>query len=241
MIIEQGIEKVVWVDFNQDFVKISPEDFVAKILVEKLKAKIVVCGRNYHFGFQARGNVRLLQTLGKEYDFEVMVIEPLFYCNTLISSTRIRSALLEGDINLASQLLGRYPSYFGKIVSGKQIGRSLGFPTANLQITENLVLPKPGVYMSWCYLDQGNSYPAMTAIGSKPTIADKQTSIESYLLGFTGTLYGKSMEIQFLNRIRDTQKFESLTKLRQQLNKDKAYVQGLLSQYRLQDRRIVLE
>lgn len=236
-----GINEVVWVEFNQEFALIPAENFINDLIFSQLNAALVVCGHNYRFGYKAQGDWQLLKKWGSELGFDVKVIPPLNYKQTVISSTRIRRILEQGDVSLAAQLLGRYQSYFGRVVPGKRLGRQLGFPTANFQVDPELVIPKSGVYFTWCYMADGSSYPAMTSIGSNPTVKGKQVSIESFILNYEGDLYGQTIELQFLQRLRSMIRFESIEQLKAQLVTDQAYVLSLLPEYRLQEQRIVLK
>lgn len=236
-----GINQVVWVEFDQEFAGIPAEKFIKEIIFSQLNAAMVICGYNYRFGYKALGDWQLLKQLGLELGFGVKVIPPLNYQQTAISSTRIRKILEQGDVSLAAQLLGRYQSYFGCVVPGKKIGRQLGFPTANFQVDPQLVLPKSGVYLTWCYMADGSGYPSMTSIGSNPTVKGKQVSIESFILNFEGDLYGQIIELQFLQRLRSIKRFKSIEQLKAQLTYDQAHVLKLLPEYRLQGRRIVLK
>lgn len=241
LIFASGIQEIAWVTFSEQFARLTAEQFITDILLKELGASHLVCGFNYRFGAKAKGDPGLLQEYGLKYGFQVSVISPNELGGLPISSTRIRNALESGEVLLAATLLGRYHSYFGKIVSGKQIGRELGFPTANLMVQPGVVLPKPGVYLTWCYLPNGEGYPAMTSVGNNPTISGKNTTIESYLIGFSGDLYGLKVELQFLKRMRDIIRFPDVSQLKTQLQADKAMVLQSLPEYHLQADRIVLE
>ena len=241
LIMETGIQEIAWVSFTKEFAALSAEDFIIQVLINHLKAKHLVCGFDYRFGAQAQGDYHLLQKFGKQYGFEVSVIAADEWDGIPVSSTRIRNALEAGNVELAATLLGRYHSYFGMITAGKQIGRELGFPTANLQVNPGLLIPKTGVYFTWCYLPDGTSYPAMTSVSNNPTVNGKETTIESYLIGFEGDLYGKTVELQFLEKIREIIRFPEIEQLKAQLHDDKAYVLSKLPNYHLQANRIMLK
>lgn len=234
VILDSGIENFVWTEFNQEFAKITPEAFIEELLIDQLQAEIVVCGFDYRFGHQARGNPQLLEEIGMKHGLGVKIIPPYALNETIVSSTQIRRYLNKGDIVQAKNLLGRYPSYTGKIVSGKQLGRKLGFPTANIKLNPNLLIPNSGVYLTWCYLEDGNNYPAMTSVGSNPTVAGKEISIESYLIGYEGNLYGTTIDLDFLTKMREMIHFESLELLKDQLSADLDHALEILPHFRLQ-------
>lgn len=241
LILDAGIQEIAWVNFTRKFAEITAEKFITDVLINQLKADHLICGFNYRFGLEAKGNYKLLEEYGLKYGFQVSVIDPSEISGLPVSSTRIRNALEAGKVEFAAELLGRFHSYFGKIVSGNQIGRKLGFPTANLIIEPNLVIPKDGVYLTWCYLPNDTSYPAMTSVSNNPTLSGKKTTIESYLIGFSGNLYNVEVELQFLRKIRDIIRFPEINQLKAQLVKDKAFVLQSLPEYHLQANRIVLK
>lgn len=234
LVLAHGIDHFVWTQFNKEFAAIAPEDFIKNIIVGRLKAKIVVCGYDYHFGHNAKGTPKLLQESGRFYDFQVDIIPPYQHGQTVVSSTKIRQLLITGEIEQATKLLGRYPSYTGSIVSGKQLGRKLGFPTANISINPELLIPGSGVYLTWCHLKDGSNYPSMTSVGSNPTVKGDQVSVESYLIGYHGNLYGDPVKLQFLSKMRDMEHFESIDLLKSQLEDDLAHALEILPHYRLQ-------
>ncbi|MDI9420546.1 MAG: riboflavin kinase, partial [Bacillota bacterium] len=149
-------------------------------------------------------------------------------------SSRIRRAVQAGDLDLAAELLGRRHAYTGTVIPGKRLGRKLGFPTANLAINHELVLPKAGAYLTWCFLSDGTNYPAMTSVSPN-------RNIESHLFGFDGNLYQQPIEIQFLVKFRDWLFFANESELQRQLSEDYAQARALLGKYRLQGHEIVLK
>lgn len=215
----ENIDLVFFEEFNEDFMKLSPEEFI-EYLCTKFKIKGIVVGFNYKFGYKNQGNVEFLKKLSNKYNYEVYIVETCTYLEEVVSSTRIREALLKGDIEIANEMLTR--SYFikGKVVTGKQLGRKLGFPTANLEYGDNIVLPKEGVYYTntiW----NNNIYKSITSIGNNPTVEGTKITLESFILEFNKDIYGDEIKVNFLKRIRDNVKFDSLDELVVQLNKDK--------------------
>ncbi|AIS52477.1 riboflavin biosynthesis protein RibF [Thermoanaerobacter kivui] len=212
----------IFFNFSREFSQLTPEEFVKKVLVEKLKAKIIVVGYNYRFGYKALGNMESLQKYSKVYYFEVHVVPPVTLEGVVVSSSYIRQLIKSGEIERANKFLGRFFSLEGEVVHGREVGRKLGFPTANLQIKDNIVLPKTGVYVTRVKV-MDKLYLGVTNIGFKPTFEGKDVSIESYLLDCNENLYGKHIEVEFVKRIRDEIKFDSIGDLKKQVFKDINY------------------
>ncbi|MFY9203302.1 MAG: riboflavin biosynthesis protein RibF [Limnochordia bacterium] len=234
LILAHGIDEVVCTQFSVEFAQISAHSFVADVLLGQLQAQAVVCGFNYRFGHRAEGDTLLLKELGEQYGFEVQIIPPILHQGQPISSSRIRRAVQEGEVELAAELLGRHHAYTGEVISGKRLGRELGFPTANIEINPMIVLPKAGAYLTWCFLEDGANYPAMSSVSPNG-------GIESHLLGFTGDLYGRRIEVRFLQKLRDWIVFDNKQELKRQLGRDYEHAKALLAKYRLQGYEIVLK
>ncbi|NLL88045.1 MAG: riboflavin biosynthesis protein RibF [Firmicutes bacterium] len=234
LILGHGIDKIITTRFSKEFAGISARSFVVDVLLEQLRAKLVVCGFNFRFGHGAEGEAAYLQALGEQYGFIVRIIPPVLHGGEPISSSRIRRAVQAGDLDLAAELLGRRHAYTGTVIPGKRLGRKLGFPTANLAINHELVLPKAGAYLTWCFLSDGTNYPAMTSVSPN-------RNIESHLFGFDGNLYQQPIEIQFLVKFRDWLFFANESELQRQLSEDYAQARALLGKYRLQGHEIVLK
>jgi riboflavin kinase/FMN adenylyltransferase len=210
--------------FTEEFSRLDPRSFVKEILVDRLKVKLVVAGFNYRFGYKGQGDTDYLKELGKEFGFRVVVIPPIKAENTVVSSTSIRHYLEMGYMEKVFKMLGRHFSISGKVVSGKQIGRTIGFPTANILPESYLVLPLKGVYITKTLLD-GKFYPSMTNIGYNPTFeALLRPTVETYLLDFDEDIYNRKIEVFFLERLRDETKFSSKEELIDQMNKDRLKV-----------------
>jgi len=215
----ENIDLVFFEEFDENFMKLSPEEFI-EYLCDKFKVKGIVVGFNYKFGYKNLGNVEFLKTLSNKYNYKVYVVETCTYLEEVVSSTRIREALLKGDIEVANEMLTRAYFIKGKVVHGKQLGRKLGFPTANLEYGENIVLPKQGVYYTnimW----NNNIYKGITSIGDNPTVEGSNITLESFILDFNKYIYGDEITVNFIKRFRDNVKFNSLDELVTQLNKDK--------------------
>lgn len=210
--------------FTEEFSRLDPRSFVKEILVDRLKIKLAVAGFNYRFGYKGEGDTEYLKELGKEFGFKVVVIPPIKADNSIVSSTSIRHALEKGDMEKAFKMLGRHYSIAGRVVSGKKIGRTIGFPTANLMPDEYLALPLKGVYTTKTYYN-GKFYPSMTNVGFNPTFeALVKPSVETFLLDFDEDLYGKKIEVFFFDRLRGEVKFSSKEGLISQLTNDTSKV-----------------
>jgi riboflavin kinase/FMN adenylyltransferase len=225
MLIEKaGIETVLCIEFTLGFSKISPFDFIKDILIEKVKAKKIVVGYNYHFGRKQRGDVEILKQVCKLFQVDVEVIEPLRIGSTTVSSSKIRELIKEGEVEEASKLLGRNYPVIGKVVQGAKRGQTLGFPTANLEISEELY-PKKGVYAVEVVWNQ-QFLNGLANVGRNPTFLPAQAkegtplSVEVYILNFHQDLYGEEIQVNFKKRIRDETRFNSPSELMEQIRKD---------------------
>ncbi len=214
-----GVDLVYTMEFNQYIMKLSPEEFVTKVLIEKLNVKAVVVGNDYRFGYMACGDSQTLRELGREYGIEVKILEPLYIDGEIVSSTRVRKSILNGDIKLANKLLGRNYSIMGKVVQGKKIGNKLGFPTANMDPLGNYVLPKNGVYRTETIVD-GIKYLSVSSVGYNPTFREDTIKIESHILGFARNIYDLNIELIFIEYLRDEKKFDTIELLKEQIWKD---------------------
>lgn len=213
------VDIVNLIDFDKNFMTISPEDFIANI-VKTYNAKGIVVGYNYRFGYKNLGDVELLEELSKQYGYDLHVIEPVTFENETISSSRIRNALNEGNINKANLMLTRSYEMSGKVIVGKQLGRTIGFPTVNLDYNKMYVIPRGGVYITNLEYD-GILYKGITNVGYNPTFMDNKLNIETYIFDFEKEIYNETVKIFFLNRIRDEKKFNSVEALTLQMQKDK--------------------
>jgi len=217
---ETALDYVFFEEFNENFSKIPAEDFVKNILVDRFRIKLAVAGFNYRFGHKGRGDVKLLEELGKTYNFKVIIVPPVKLENEVISSTLIRNMITNGNIEKANRFLGRHFSISGEIKGGKNRGKKLGFPTANIYPESYHVLPKEGVYITKTLLDD-RFYNSITNIGSNPTFeGSNPISIETYILDFHQDVYSKKIEVFFLKEIRAEIKFSSKDELVKQVRED---------------------
>lgn len=214
-----GIADVRMLAFTREFAALSPEKFVER-MCDLWRVRAFVVGFNYSFGDHGRGTPQMLAEMGKAYGFTVDIIPPVMDDGEAVSSTRIRNALENGDVQLASRMLARPYQLTGKVIANRRIGRKIGFPTANITVDAHRVLPKPGVYMTNAVTEDGKVYRGVTNIGTNPTVGGKKTSVETHLLGFDGDLYGEVLQILFLERIRGEIRFDSLDELKRQIDSD---------------------
>ena len=220
---QTGVDAVVVLEFNEAASTEEAEDFIRRVFVEGLSAKEIIVGEDFHFGRGRRGDVRLLSAVGEEHDFVVTPLElRRSDSEEIFSSTAIRVALQRGDIATANTMLGRNVVISGQVVHGDERGRTIGFPTANVDIPEGFIVPADGVYAARCMTEAGHQFACAVNIGKRPTFygsADRSL-VEYHLLDFSGDLYGQSLAVEFVERLRDEQRFEGLDALTAQLRTD---------------------
>lgn len=219
----EKVDILNFVNFNKEYMKIKPEEFIQKIL-EFYNVKGIIVGFNYKFGYKNQGNIELLKKLSKVYDFELFVCEPVKYNEDIISSSYIRKLIQNGNLDKVPPLLNRPFSIEGIVVEGKKLGRRIGFPTINLKFNEEMIIPKRGVYFTAVEYS-GKIFKGITNVGFNPTVNGTSLNIETYLLDFNKEIYGEEVNVYFLERIRDEEKFKSLDLLIQTLKKDKDYAE----------------
>jgi riboflavin kinase/FMN adenylyltransferase len=228
---EIGIENLVIHPFDEQFSRLTAEEFVSTILVDRFHIQKIIIGHDHRFGRNRTADIDDLIAFGEQYDFEVEQISVQEINDISVSSTKIRKALLEGDMVLANECLGYDYFLTGFIVKGKQLGRTLGFPTANLKIEEDYkLIPKNGVYIVKSIINERTVFGMMN-IGFNPTVGGEKQTIEIHYFDFNEDLYDKKVAVSILHRIRSEQKFDSITLLKEQLEKDasaaKAYINKL--------------
>lgn len=216
-----GIDHLIIHPFDEEFSKLSAEDFVKKILVDQLNIQKIVIGYDHRFGKDRSANLDDLIEFGIKYNFEVEQISAEEINNNAVSSTKIRNSLLDGDIETANSYLGYSYDFTGTVIKGKQLGRTIGFPTANISIEEEYkLLPKNGVYIVQTRIDS-TDYFGMMNIGTRPTIDGTTQSVEVYILDFDKEIYNTKLTVSVLKFIREEKKFESFEHLKEQIEKDK--------------------
>ena len=213
------VELIYKMKFDEDVMKLLPEQFVQEILISKLNVKAVIVGFDYRFGHKASGDSKLLKEIGMKNNFEVIVIDPIYIDDQLVSSTKIRDLIQAGNIIEANKLLGRNYSLQGKVVPGKKLGNRLGFPTANIEPIGDYVIPKHGVYWTNTIIDD-KSYLSATSVGENPTFKEDGLKIESHIIDFNEDIYGKTIQLEFIQYLREEIKFQSLEELKNKVKED---------------------
>jgi riboflavin kinase/FMN adenylyltransferase len=216
-----GIQNLVIHPFDEKFSRLTAEEFVKNILVDQFHIHKIIIGHDHRFGRNRTANIDDLKTFGKQYDFEVEEISAQEIKEVSVSSTKIRHALIEGNVALANEYLGYNYSLTGIITKGKQLGRTIGFPTANLKLEENFkLIPKNGVYIVKSIINS-QTVLGMMNIGFNPTVEGKNQTIEINYFDFNEDLYGQKITVSILERIRSEEKFDSVALLKEQLEKDR--------------------
>ncbi|HZH93594.1 MAG TPA: bifunctional riboflavin kinase/FAD synthetase [Tissierellaceae bacterium] len=218
-----GVKTLYTMVFDDEIMTLSPEEFVTSILYEKLNCRAITVGPDYRFGYKAQGNVDQLISLSRELGIKTDIIQPVYHNDILVSSTRVREHLTDGEILEANTLLGRPFSVIGEVIHGKGLGKKLGVPTANIRPMDKYVIPKKGIYMTYTVID-GKTYPSATNIGVNPTFDEVDLKIENHIIGFDDEIYGKQIEIFFLEYIRPEKKFDSVEDLKSRMKEDIRYV-----------------
>ena len=196
--------------------------------MDDLKAKAIVVGFNFRFGRNRKGDTAYLEKLGEKYNFVVKTVSPVVIDDLTVSSTVIRQLITRGEIEKANQLLGHPYFMIGKVVKGKGRGKNLGFPTANLEFPSSKLIPAPGVYAVWVYF-KGKKFKGAMNIGTKPTFEDKELTVEVHIFDFKEEIYGETLEVEIIKRIREEKRFSSLEALKEQIQKDCAIISQVLS------------
>jgi riboflavin kinase / FMN adenylyltransferase len=225
-----GLDTVILFPFTKEFSRLSAMEFVRDVLVNQIGVSEMHIGHDHHFGKNREGSFHELVDLGELYSFQVFQLPAILLEDTAISSTKIRNAVLDGNIAYANELLGSPFVLHGKVVKGQQIGRTIGFPTANIDLdcTEKIV-PKNGVYAVQVYLD-GQKYDAVMNIGTRPTIANHgAVTIEVYLFDFNKEIYNQFLKVEVKQRIRDEKRFENIEDLKHQIQLDETTARNYFS------------
>lgn len=215
------LEHLIIQEFTKDFSQVTSVEFVKNLLVDKIKIDTLVIGYDHHFGKNREGNFEQLQVLSKEFGFNLIQLEAIEENDVAVSSTKIRNALKEGNIEYANKALNYNYPLSGKVVHGDKIGRTLGFPTANLEVDPNKLIPKDGVYAVDVFVDD-TKHLGLLSIGFRETVTNsREHRVEVNILKFDQDIYGKTIKLEFLGRLRDEKKFNSLDELISAMNQDK--------------------
>ena len=212
-----GISRLCRVEFTPEYADVLAEDFVRDIIHEELGAEYVVVGSDFRFGRDRAGDVHLLEELSDKYGYKVKSFGKLVMDGEIVSSTRIRHLLEEGLVDEASKLLGKDYDLTGTVADGKKLGRSLGYPTLNLQFPENKILPRLGVYSSVTVIGD-DTYNSITNVGRRPSVDDgDEVNIETFIYDFNDDIYGREVSVKLTHFLRDERRFESLEALKDQI------------------------
>ncbi|MDD5168411.1 MAG: bifunctional riboflavin kinase/FAD synthetase [Syntrophales bacterium] len=230
LIAQQGIDALILIPFSFEFAATTAEEFVRHILWDKLRMKKIMIGHDYTFGRGKEGNEAFLKAFGEKLGFTVEVMNAFRIGDVIISSTLVRNTILAGNVKKAATYLGRPYNLVGTVVEGHHRGAGLGFPTANIE-PEKVLIPAGGVYAAMIRLG-GKTYRAVMNIGSNPTFGDNQQSIEVFLLDFHEDIYGKPLEILFIDKLRDEMKFPTPQALIEQIRSDVSRAKEILQPYR---------
>jgi len=216
-----GVNHLLIIPFTREFSELSSEEFIQKILIETIGTKTLVIGYDHRFGKNREGGFDFLKANKEKYGFEIEEISRQDIENVGVSSSKIRKALQQGDVPSADHFLGRNYSVNGLIVKGKQLGRTIGFPTANIQVREiDKLIPSDGVYAVKVYYNE-HVFGGMLNIGNRPTVDGAYQTIEVNIFDFNQEIYGENLKVEFLQKIRNEKKFNGLNELKAQIAKDK--------------------
>ena len=230
LIKQQGIELVVCLEFTLELAQVTAADF-AKILIESLKMKGLILGPDSALGKDRQGDLAFMQQQGEQLGFWAQSVEPLEIKGQPVKSRRIRDALANGNVAAGPELLGRNHYLSGVVVVGDQRGRALGFPTANIEVDPQLLLPGDGIYATWAIID-GQRHQSATSIGVRPTFGLTKRLVEVFVMDFDADLYGKTLGVEFIRKVRDQEKFDGPDALVKQINVDVDNCRQVLGQDR---------
>jgi riboflavin kinase/FMN adenylyltransferase len=226
-----GMDVVGLLRFNAAMAAMSAEDFVEQVLVRRLAAREVWVGPEFRFGHRRAGDIDVLRAAGVQHGFAAAEIEPLHLDGERVSSTRIRQALVAGDFDAAARLLGKPYAVSGRVVRGRQLGRTLGYPTANLRFGGKVPALR-GIYATRVHgIDDGAAWPSVSSFGTRPTVGGVEPLLEAHLFDFDGDLYGRRIEVEFVARLRDEEKFPDLPTLVAQMHRDADEARRILQQH----------
>jgi len=223
---ELGIETCLVIRFNKAFSHKSAKTFIQKVLIDKLSMKMLIVGENFSFGKEQLHNAGALKAIAKDLNFGLITVRPKRHNSRTISSSLIRHLIEDGKIKNASRLLGRPVSILGTVVKGRQIGRTIGFKTANID-PHHEAIPPSGVYAAYTKLDK-KRYMSILNIGTRPTFKETEPAIEVHLFDFSGKLYNRDIEVCFVKRLRAERRFKNKDHLREQITKDASIATSIL-------------
>jgi riboflavin kinase/FMN adenylyltransferase len=220
-IADLGVDYLFSIPFSEEMHHMPPKNFIEDLLLDCFNMAEAHCGFNFRFGYRAAGDAEILREAGAEHGFPVHVLDALQINGVVVSSSLIREMISEGRMEECAAFLGRNYCAGGEVTEGNRIGRTLGFPTLNILMDESMAVPAYGVYVTDCHVD-GRVYPGVTNVGVRPTVGDGKKSIETHLLDFEGDLYGKTIRVEFIKKLRDEMRFAGVEQLALQITKDTA-------------------
>lgn len=216
-----GIEHLIIIPFTKEFSKNSSEEFIANYVIKYINPELIIIGYDHHFGKNREGNIQMLESMKEKYHYGIIQVPPLYVDGLPVSSTRIRRLLQEGNVKDANRMLGYEYAITGEVVRGNSLGHTIGFPTANIKMpNEYKLIAANGVYVCRAFVG-GKLYKGMSNIGVRPTINHGDLTIEINIFDFDKDIYGKTITILFVDRLRDEKKFKNLEALKEQLVKDR--------------------
>ena len=216
---EMGVDYMFNIPFTEEILRMNPEEFIDRILVDKFNIREAYCGFNYTFGYKASGTAEVLMHEGLKRGFGIHVQEPYVIDGIVVSSTYIRQLIEEGRMEECTKFMGRMYAIDGEIVMGNKLGRTIGFPTCNTIVDETMITPPNGVYITTCTID-GVKRPSVTNVGVKPTIGKYEKNIETHIFDFNEDVYGKRIRVDFIKHTRPEKKFDGLDDLKKQIQSD---------------------
>ncbi|MCB0163058.1 MAG: bifunctional riboflavin kinase/FAD synthetase [Anaerolineae bacterium] len=229
LIASLGIDVLILIPFSRELSQITASDFV-KLIVENLSVVELCVGYDFALGKNREGNVEKLRALGQQFGYGVTTVEPFLLDGQVVSSTQVREQLLSGDVRRAAYLLGRYPSLTSEIAQGAQRGRSIGFPTANFSVPPERLLPANGVYATFIqHPGRSHRYPSVTNVGVRPSFGENERTVEAHIFDFNENIYGQTLTLEFVERLRPEQKFDGIAALVAQISKDSDQARSLLA------------
>ena len=236
-----GVDYLFDVPFTEEIMTRSKDRYVRELLVDTCSARIITCGFNHRFGFKAEGDTKFLEEYSEELGYKTIIMEPFTVSGNVVSSTLIRTLIASGRVDRCPEYMGRYYAIKGEVVVGNRLGRTIGFPTSNLMIDFSMVTPPNGVYVTYCTYN-GKRYPSVTNVGVKPTIKrqsgeteskddsnsagtesagfERVKNVETHIFDFDNELYGKTITVEFLRKLRDEVKFDDISALSEQIVRD---------------------
>ena len=213
------VNRILCMPFNQKLASMPAEEYIRRVLVEGLDVKYLVVGDDFRFGKDRAGNFEMLQQAGQQFGFQVVNMHTFMIDNRRVSSTRVREALNQGDLAEAERLLGRSYRMSGRVAHGEKLGRQLGYPTANIHVHRKAT-PLQGIFVVEVFGIEGEPLPGVASLGTRPTVDGKKTILEVYLFDFDRDIYGAYLQVSFLNKLRDEERFSTLDALKVQIGKD---------------------